>query len=63
MYPGMAKLLDDFYPDDLPDYMNDRVFISLSVVDSKLPTKWTNVLKSKFANRKVNEIKSNKQIN
>ena len=60
MFPGMAKILDDFYPDDLPDYMNDRVYISLSVVDSKWnPTKWTNVLKSQFANRQVSEIKSN----
>ena len=59
MLPGMVKILDDFYPDDLPDYMNDRVYISLSIVDSKLPTKWTNVLKSQFANRKVKEAKFN----
>ena len=58
MFPGMVKILDEFYPDDLPDFMNDRVFISLTVVDSKLPTKWTNVLKSQFANRKVKEIRN-----
>ena len=58
MFPGMVKILDEFYPDDLLDFMNDRVFISLTVVDSKLPTKWTNVLKSQFANRKVKEIRN-----
>ena len=60
MLPGIVKILDEFYPDDLPDYMNDRVYISLSIVDSMLPTKWTNVLKSQFANRKVKGIKLNK---
>jgi len=49
MVPELTSLLDRFYPDDLVDCMNDRVFISLTNVDKKL--KMHNTLKSKFASR------------
>ena len=49
MVPALTKILSDFYPEDLLDFMNGRVYISLTNVDSKL--KMYNTLKSEFSNR------------
>ena len=49
MVPVLTKILSDFYPEDLLDFMNDRVYISLTNVDSKF--KVYNTLKSEFSNR------------
>ena len=49
MVPKLTALIDGFYPDDLRDYMQNRVHISLTNIDSKL--KMRNELKSTFASR------------
>lgn len=49
MRMGIKDLLDKFYPEDLKDYMNGRVYISLSDVDRRF--KPVNRLVSKFDTR------------